>query len=70
MRRRRERRFLVDGIVRRTPVTQNMVLGKCKVPWRRQRQFQLDGIARRRPATPNRTMALLNMCCVEMIPGG
>ena len=70
MRRRRERRFLVDGIFRRTPVTQNMILGKFKVSLRGQRQFLLDGIARRKPALPNRTMALLNMCCVKMIPGG
>ena len=60
----------MDGIVKRTPVTQNIILGKFKVSWRGQRQFLLDGIARRMPATPDRTMALLNMCCVEMILDG
>ena len=59
----RERRFLVDGIVRRTPVTSNMILGQFKASWRGQKICLLDGIARKRPATPNRTKALLKTCC-------
>ena len=37
MRRRRECWFLVDGIVRRTSVTPNMILGEFKASWRGQR---------------------------------
>ena len=36
MRRKKWRRFLVDGIVRRTPMTPNMILGQFKVSWRGQ----------------------------------
>ena len=37
MRRRRERLFLVDGIVRRIPVTPNMNVGQFKASWTGQR---------------------------------
>ena len=37
MSRSRKRRFLMDGIVRRIPVTLNMILGQLKASWRGQR---------------------------------
>ena len=62
LRNRRERWFLVDGIVRRTPVKPKMILCQFKASCRGQSWCLLDGIARRRPATPKRTMNLLKTC--------
>ena len=70
MRRRRERLFLVDGIVTRIPVPPNMNFYQFKASWTGQRWCLLEGIVRRMPETHNITLALLKMCCQRWFLGG